>query len=317
MEMEKVRRLIEKAGVPGRDAYDLPTSTKRFPDGSWYRMEISGIERPNVLEAMIDEMKKRQVPIHRAISVVMGATLLDRVELHDLAQMAAEAGLEVILSPGPRVGLGHRAAGGTPEGGCSGLRFRGLGPARVCHNRHHARHRARVSGLSGHRRGPAVASAAAQAERRYSGGRDLQGLHLCRSRLSGRRQAAAVAWRGHVQPGWRSVVAAVGLHPAGGGHPAGPAHLPYRFVRRLQPILRCSRNGPAVRALLFQDRAWAGLCGRARRAVQALGTTRRRWRPGRAKRSSTPKSSTSWSRRTSRRGRMSSLGTPDLAIPKP
>ena len=68
MEMEKVRRIIEKAGVPGSDAYDLPTSAKRFPDGSWYRMEISGIERPNVLEAMIDEMNRRQVPIHRAIS---------------------------------------------------------------------------------------------------------------------------------------------------------------------------------------------------------------------------------------------------------
>jgi len=59
MEMDKVRQMIGKAGIPGQDAYDLPTSTKRFPDGAWYRMEVSGVERPNVLEAMIDEMNKR------------------------------------------------------------------------------------------------------------------------------------------------------------------------------------------------------------------------------------------------------------------
>jgi hypothetical protein len=125
MEMEKIARMIQRTGVPGRDAYDLPTSTKRFPDGSWYRLEISGIERPNVLEAMIDEMNKRNVPIHRAISVVMGATLLDRAELRDFAQMAAEARLEVILTPGPRSAWDTGRQLASPEGGLSGLRFRG------------------------------------------------------------------------------------------------------------------------------------------------------------------------------------------------
>ena len=125
MEMDKVCRMIEKTGVPGRDIYDLPTSTKRFPDGHWYRMEISGIERPNVLEAMIDEMNKRKVPIHRAISVVMGATLLDQAELRDLAQMAAEAKLEVILTPGPRSAWDTGRHLATPEGGLSGLGYRG------------------------------------------------------------------------------------------------------------------------------------------------------------------------------------------------
>ena len=125
MEMEKVARMIQRTGVPGRDAYELPTSARRFPDGSWYRMEISGIERPNVLAAMIDEMNKRHVPIHRAISVVMGATLLDRAELRDFAQMAAEARLEVILTPGPRSAWDTGRQLASPEGGLSGLRFRG------------------------------------------------------------------------------------------------------------------------------------------------------------------------------------------------
>jgi len=125
MEMDKVSRIMERFGIPGRDAYDLPTSTKRFPDGAWYRMEISGVERPQVLEALIDEMEKRKVPIHRVISVVMGATLLDKSELRDFAQMAADAKLEVILTPGPRSAWDTGRQLVTSEGAFSGLRYRG------------------------------------------------------------------------------------------------------------------------------------------------------------------------------------------------
>jgi len=125
MEMSKVSKAMERVGIPGRDAYELPTSSKRFPDGAHYRMEISGVERPAVLEAVIDESQKRKMPIHRLISVVMGATLLDKAELRDFAQMAAEAKMEVILTPGPRASwdVGRQLV--TPEGGLSGLRFRG------------------------------------------------------------------------------------------------------------------------------------------------------------------------------------------------
>ncbi len=125
MNMDRVAKMMEKVGIPGRDAYDLPSSPKRFPDGAHYRMEISGVERPNVLEALVDEMNRRKIPIHRVISVVMGATLLDRAELRDFAQIAAENRLEVILTPGPRAAwdVGRQVV--TPEGGLSGLRFRG------------------------------------------------------------------------------------------------------------------------------------------------------------------------------------------------
>ncbi len=83
VKLADARKLMEKHGIPGRDANDLPTSKKRFPDGAWYRMEISGIERPNVLEATIDEMNKRKVPLHRMISLVMGATYFTKQDLRD------------------------------------------------------------------------------------------------------------------------------------------------------------------------------------------------------------------------------------------
>lgn len=125
MTFNRVIKAMEKVGIPGRDAYDLPTSSKRFPDGAWYRMEVSGVERPQVLEAVVDEAEKRKMPIHRLISVVMGATLLDKAELRDFAQLAAQAKMEVILTPGPRSAWDTGRQLVTPEGGLSGLRFRG------------------------------------------------------------------------------------------------------------------------------------------------------------------------------------------------
>ncbi len=123
--MEKIRKAMEKHGVPGRDLYELPTSKKRFPDKCHYRIEISGVERPSTLEALIDEMDKRNVPVHRLISMVMGATLLSDDEMERFARMAKDAKLEVIVTPGPRTlwDLGGQIR--TPEGAVSGIRFRG------------------------------------------------------------------------------------------------------------------------------------------------------------------------------------------------
>jgi len=123
--LEEIRRNMEKHGVPGRDLYDLPTSKKRFPDKCHYRIEISGIERPSTLEALIDEMEKRRVPVHRLISVVMGATLLPDDELESFAKMARDARLEVVITPGPRTVWDLGAQVRTPEGALSGMRIRG------------------------------------------------------------------------------------------------------------------------------------------------------------------------------------------------
>lgn len=123
--MEKVKKVIEKTGIPGRDIYEIPNSDKTFPDGAHYRIEISGVERPSTLEALIDEANKRNIPVHRLISTVMGSTLLDKKELKSFAKMASDAKMEVIITPGPRPlwDLGKQIA--TPEGALSGLRIRG------------------------------------------------------------------------------------------------------------------------------------------------------------------------------------------------
>ena len=117
---------MAEIGLPEGDAYDLPTSPLTFPDGANYRIEISGVERLSVLQAIVDEMDKRGVPVHRLISTVMGSTLLGDDELEEFAQVAHDAKLEVILTPGPRAlwDIGRQVA--TPEGGLCGIRYRGM-----------------------------------------------------------------------------------------------------------------------------------------------------------------------------------------------
>ena len=41
--MDETREFLKSIGLPEGDAYDLPTSEKRFSDGGQYRFEIPGI----------------------------------------------------------------------------------------------------------------------------------------------------------------------------------------------------------------------------------------------------------------------------------
>ncbi len=124
-EIEKIKEAMEDVGVPSEDPKDLPRSEKTFPDGANYRMEISGIERPSTLRALIEEREKRDIPIHRLICTVMGSTYLTDDELEDFAQLAHDNDMEVILTPGPRASWNTGRQIATPEGALSGLRVRG------------------------------------------------------------------------------------------------------------------------------------------------------------------------------------------------
>ncbi len=124
--LRKIRNFMEKEGIPGRDGYDLPTSAKSFPDGANWRIEIAGVERASTMEAMLKEADKRNVTVHRAVATVGGSTYCDFQELKDMAAMAREAGIEVVMT------VGHRKAWdvgakeiSTSEGAMQGFRLRG------------------------------------------------------------------------------------------------------------------------------------------------------------------------------------------------
>ncbi len=124
--LHKIRDFMEKQGIPGRDGYDLAASGKAFADGANFRIEIAGVERATTMAAMIKEADRRNIVIHRAIAAVGGSTYCDFAELRDMAQMAKDAHIEVIMTVGHRKGWDTGAKEmATSEGQMQGFRLRG------------------------------------------------------------------------------------------------------------------------------------------------------------------------------------------------
>jgi hypothetical protein len=76
-------------------------SEVRFADGLRYRIEIPSVEGPRVLEAVLEEAKRRSVPVRR-VSQGSGVMMLTDDEIRRMAILGADAGVEVSLFLGPR-----------------------------------------------------------------------------------------------------------------------------------------------------------------------------------------------------------------------
>ncbi|MER7083501.1 Peptidase family U32 [Saccharopolyspora kobensis] len=113
--MRQTRDFLRSQGLPGEDA--PATSTKRFPDGAQYRVEIPSTEGPEVLDAVLAEADAREVVVHR-ISQGSGGMLLTDAELREMARTAAARSVELSLFARPVAGWDTSpmatAAGGGP-----------------------------------------------------------------------------------------------------------------------------------------------------------------------------------------------------------
>src|ERR671935_1808571 len=94
--------------LPPDDLHDLPPSTKGFPDGAAYRVEIPSTEGPRALEAVLEEAKRLDVTVHR-VSQGSGVFLLTDEELDAVVRTAAGVGVEVSLFARPGAGWGTSA----------------------------------------------------------------------------------------------------------------------------------------------------------------------------------------------------------------
>jgi hypothetical protein len=123
--MEKTRDVIEKLGFPRGDCHELPTSTKTFPDGAQYRVEIPSVEGPASFEAVLKACKEHEVYIHR-ISQGSGIMLLTDKELQQMASIGQREKLEVSLFVGPRGTWDITAMPWASAGKVAGLRVQGM-----------------------------------------------------------------------------------------------------------------------------------------------------------------------------------------------
>lgn len=122
--MKETRQFLEKIGMPQGDAYNLPTSEKRFDDGAQYRFEVPGIQGPKVMEALLEEMERYGIALHR-VTQTKGIMLLTDQEIMRMVELAKQAKTDLILAIGPRATTDTSASVNTPEGVRMGYRLRG------------------------------------------------------------------------------------------------------------------------------------------------------------------------------------------------
>src|SRR5450756_1295597 len=80
--MHATHNFLTRLGLPAGDAFNLPDSAKRFPDGAQYRFEIPSVEGPRALAAVLEEAERLAVPIQR-ISQGSGIMLLTDDEIRE------------------------------------------------------------------------------------------------------------------------------------------------------------------------------------------------------------------------------------------
>ena len=85
--MKETREFLKSMGLPEGDAYDLPTSEKRFADGAQYRFEVPGIQGPKVMEALLESMDKYGISLHR-VPQTKGIMMLTDNEIIEMVRLA-------------------------------------------------------------------------------------------------------------------------------------------------------------------------------------------------------------------------------------
>jgi hypothetical protein len=124
-------RSLLALGLPGADLHELPTSAVRFPDGGMYRVEIPSTEGPEGLDAVIEEARELDVPLHR-VSQGSGVLMLTDAELHAMAATAAAERIELSLFARPNAAWTTSAASLSEAGGVLAPTARGADQLRAC-----------------------------------------------------------------------------------------------------------------------------------------------------------------------------------------
>ncbi len=123
--LDATRAFLQTMGLPSGDAHDLPSSTKRFPDGGQWRIEIPSVEGPNALRMVYEQADALGVPIHR-VSQGSGVMLVTDAELDEIAALGRTRGIEISLFVGPRAGWDTGAMSVSTAGRIVAPKVRGM-----------------------------------------------------------------------------------------------------------------------------------------------------------------------------------------------
>ena len=122
--MPDAAAILQSQQLPAADAFDLPSSRRRFPDGAAWRVEIPSCEGPAAMRAVIAEAAARKVVVHR-VSQGSGIMLQTDAEIGDMLALGREHGIEVCLFVGPRANWDTGVQASSSAGRVLGSALRG------------------------------------------------------------------------------------------------------------------------------------------------------------------------------------------------
>jgi Peptidase family U32 len=122
--MKQSTSVLSRFNLPARDAYDLPSSQKRFSDGGQYRIEIPSTEGPRAMEAVMQGAGAHRIVIHR-ISQGSGIMLQTDDEIREMVALGRRHGVEVCLFVGPRASWDVGVQAASSAGRVLGASLRG------------------------------------------------------------------------------------------------------------------------------------------------------------------------------------------------
>ena len=124
MIFEETRKALKKLGLPEGDAFDMPSSDKRFPDGAHFRIECPTVNSSETVKALLDRSTEMGVTINR-ITETFGIFRHTAEEIKAYCKLCHDYGCELLLSTGPRATYDTGATVLSPQGVRVSYRLRG------------------------------------------------------------------------------------------------------------------------------------------------------------------------------------------------
>jgi len=122
---EETRKYLKKIGMPQGDAYDMPSSELRFPDGGAFRIEVPTVNSVEAVGALLETAAKNGITINR-VTETYGMFRHTQEEIKEYCRLCNEHGAELLMSTGPRATYDTGATVLSPQGVRISYRLRGM-----------------------------------------------------------------------------------------------------------------------------------------------------------------------------------------------
>ena len=122
---EETREYLKKIGLPQGDAYDMPSSDLRFPDGGAFRIENPTVNSAETVATLLETAEKNGITINR-ITETFGMFRHTAAEIKEYCRLCHDYGAELLMSVGPRATYDTGATVLSSQGVRIGYRLRGM-----------------------------------------------------------------------------------------------------------------------------------------------------------------------------------------------